>query len=151
VDLVALRAGIREEEEVRGGEYLLFPVNQEGAAEGVTAEGPEPPIGPLADQELRNGYGRIVAVVVAGGHADCRGNAGGGTWGEEHRVETTQREAVVLGHDHEIQGEEVRERVGVYVVPLDVILVQLADLLVVAVDCDDHAYQIREKPRTRAT
>ena len=42
--------------------------------------------------------------------------------------------------DHEAQ---------VCVDPLDVALVQLADRQVAA-DCDDHAYQIRERPRTMA-
>jgi hypothetical protein len=152
MDPVALRAGIHEEEEGGEGYYLPFPVEQEGEAEGVMVEGPEAPIGRLEDQEEhQDDCDRNVAVAVAAG---CGGKEveGGYIWADEVRhVEATQREAAVLDHDREILGEEAHEQADVYEILLDVVLVQLADRQAAAVDCGDHACQIREKPHTMAT
>jgi hypothetical protein len=91
----------------------------------------------------------------AAGRDDYRGGKeveGDYIWADEVRhVEATQREAAVLDHDREILGEEAHEQAAVYEILLDVALVQLADRQAAAVDCGDHACQIREKPRTMAT
>jgi hypothetical protein len=157
VDLVVLQAGIHEGEEGEERAHLPFPAEQEGEAEGaVVVEGPEAPIGPLEDQEELPGDCDhnvvVVAVVGRDGRRGQKEGDGGYTWTDEVRqAEPTPWEEAVLGHDHEIRVEEAHEQAEVYEIPLDVAPLQLADHQVAAVDCDDHACQTRERPRTMAT
>jgi hypothetical protein len=153
-DLVVLRAGIHEEE--GGEEHFLFPAVLEGEGGGVAVavavENYEAPIGLLEDQEgPQDDYGHNVVAVVVVENDSCHGGKEGGhyTWLEEvHHGEATQRSVGAPVHEQEIlvlAGHEAH----VCWDPLYVVLVQLADRQVAA-DCDVHAYQIRERPRTMA-